>query len=69
MTGEMPSDLAPQGLPGGVVPVSPPWRLRRFFAELGPGLITGAADDDPAGISTYSVAIVWGFPRRAPGIV
>ncbi|HZT12945.1 MAG TPA: hypothetical protein VFA29_09080, partial [Candidatus Baltobacteraceae bacterium] len=23
---------------------------------LGPGLITGAADDDPSGISTYSVA-------------
>ena len=31
-------------------------RVRRFFANLGPGLITGAADDDPSGISTYSVA-------------
>jgi NRAMP (natural resistance-associated macrophage protein)-like metal ion transporter len=30
--------------------------LRRFFSDLGPGLITGAADDDPSGISTYSVA-------------
>jgi NRAMP (natural resistance-associated macrophage protein)-like metal ion transporter len=30
--------------------------MRKFFAELGPGLITGAADDDPSGISTYSVA-------------
>lgn len=30
-------------------------RLRRFFANLGPGLIAGAADDDPSGISTYSV--------------
>jgi NRAMP (natural resistance-associated macrophage protein)-like metal ion transporter len=30
--------------------------LRRYFAKLGPGLITGAADDDPSGISTYSVA-------------
>ena len=30
-------------------------RVRGFFAELGPGLITGAADDDPSGISTYSV--------------
>jgi hypothetical protein len=29
--------------------------LRRFFRCLGPGLITGAADDDPSGISTYSV--------------
>ena len=28
----------------------------RFFSDLGPGLITGAADDDPSGISTYSVA-------------
>ena len=30
--------------------------IGRFFAELGPGLVTGAADDDPSGISTYSVA-------------
>lgn len=30
-------------------------RVEQFFAELGPGLITGAADDDPSGISTYSV--------------
>jgi NRAMP (natural resistance-associated macrophage protein)-like metal ion transporter len=28
----------------------------RFFLNLGPGLIFGAADDDPSGISTYSVA-------------
>src|SRR5260370_14496759 len=28
----------------------------RFFATLGPGLITGAADDDPSGIATYSIA-------------
>src|SRR5689334_11555982 len=33
-----------------------PLRVRRFFSNLGPGLITGAADDDPSGISTYSVA-------------
>src|SRR5262249_1193200 len=32
-----------------------PARLRGFFADLGPGLITGAAADDPSGISTYSV--------------
>ncbi|HEV3331206.1 MAG TPA: divalent metal cation transporter [Bryobacteraceae bacterium] len=32
-----------------------PLRFRRFFGGLGPGLITGAADDDPSGISTYSV--------------
>ncbi len=31
-------------------------RIRRFLSSLGPGVITGAADDDPAGIATYSVA-------------
>jgi NRAMP (natural resistance-associated macrophage protein)-like metal ion transporter len=30
--------------------------LKKFLSVLGPGLITGAADDDPSGISTYSVA-------------
>ena len=42
-----------------VVPKKPPRRrdiVERFFRDLGPGLITGAADDDPSGISTYSVA-------------
>jgi NRAMP (natural resistance-associated macrophage protein)-like metal ion transporter len=29
---------------------------RRFLAALGPGVITGAADDDPSGIATYSIA-------------
>ncbi len=28
----------------------------RYFRMLGPGLITGASDDDPAGIATYSIA-------------
>jgi NRAMP (natural resistance-associated macrophage protein)-like metal ion transporter len=28
----------------------------RYFRVLGPGLITGASDDDPSGITTYSVA-------------
>jgi len=27
-----------------------------FLRDLGPGLVTGAADDDPSGISTYSQA-------------
>jgi NRAMP (natural resistance-associated macrophage protein)-like metal ion transporter len=30
--------------------------LKKFFKALGPGVITGAADDDPSGIATYSVA-------------
>lgn len=28
----------------------------RIFQKLGPGLITGASDDDPSGIATYSQA-------------
>jgi NRAMP (natural resistance-associated macrophage protein)-like metal ion transporter len=31
-------------------------RLSRFWKILGPGLITGASDDDPSGIATYSQA-------------
>ncbi len=30
--------------------------LRSWLRKLGPGLITGAADDDPSGIATYSQA-------------
>src|SRR5436305_12521761 len=30
--------------------------VKRFFKMLGPGLITGASDDDPSGIGTYAVA-------------
>jgi len=37
-------------------PPAPKKGVREFFENLGPGLITGAADDDPSGISTYSVA-------------
>jgi NRAMP (natural resistance-associated macrophage protein)-like metal ion transporter len=29
-------------------------RVRGLFGTLGPGLVTGAADDDPSGIATYS---------------
>ena len=39
--------------------VAPPSALsgiRRRLRQLGPGLITGAADDDPSGIATYSQA-------------
>ena len=31
-------------------------QARKFLDRLGPGLITGAADDDPSGIATYSQA-------------
>jgi NRAMP (natural resistance-associated macrophage protein)-like metal ion transporter len=31
-------------------------KINRFLRILGPGIITGAADDDPSGIATYSQA-------------
>ena len=31
-------------------------RVEKLLARLGPGLVTGAADDDPSGIATYSQA-------------
>src|ERR1700690_4071253 len=31
-----------------------PARLKGIAHQLGPGIITGAADDDPSGIATYS---------------
>ncbi|HVS77548.1 MAG TPA: divalent metal cation transporter [Steroidobacteraceae bacterium] len=40
-------------------PDARPWAsgwARRIWKALGPGLITGAADDDPSGIATYSQA-------------
>ena len=31
-----------------------PDKIKKFFKILGPGVITGAADDDPSGIATYT---------------
>ncbi len=31
-------------------------RIKKFFKNIGPGWVTGASDDDPSGIGTYSVA-------------
>jgi len=48
-------------------------RFSRFLRILGPGVITGAADDDPSGIATYSQAgaqygfgFLWIFPIMYP---
>jgi NRAMP (natural resistance-associated macrophage protein)-like metal ion transporter len=48
-------------------------RFNGFLRVLGPGLITGAADDDPSGIATYSQAgagfgysLLWVFPLLYP---
>jgi Mn2+/Fe2+ NRAMP family transporter len=31
-------------------------KIKEYWRILGPGLITGASDDDPSGIATYSRA-------------
>jgi Mn2+/Fe2+ NRAMP family transporter len=36
--------------------ISKPNIFKRTLKTLGPGLITGASDDDPSGIATYSQA-------------
>ena len=48
-------------------------RIRRFVKRLGPGLVTGAADDDPSGIGTYSQTgaqfgyhLAWMMPFMLP---
>ena len=48
-------------------------RFGRFVRVLGPGVVTGAADDDPSGIATYSQAgaiygygLLWLFPVMFP---
>lgn len=65
-TGKDPSS---QGASSGLIPHQEPadsteivraahehFTLKKFFSILGPGLITGASDDDPSGIGTYSAA-------------
>lgn len=48
-------------------------RIGRFLRILGPGIVTGAADDDPSGIATYSQAgamfglsMAWVMPFTYP---
>lgn len=50
--------------------------VRRFFRALGPGLVTGAADDDPSGIGTHSqvgaqfgYGLAWTFVLSFPLMV
>ena len=46
-------DVGPPDEPGREGRRSP---VARIFGVLGPGLVTGAADDDPSGIATYAQA-------------
>ena len=55
-------------------PTAPFWR--RFLGQLGPGLVTGAADDDPSGIGTHSqvgaqfgYGLAWTFVFTFPLLV
>src|SRR5208283_3841657 len=53
------SDVPPPGQPepqgkGRKAAGQPRHQLRHLLGIVGPGLITGAADDDPSGIATYS---------------
>jgi len=50
------SSPAARGEAGRPQSVSALGRLDLFFRDLGPGLITGCADDDPSGIATYAIA-------------
>jgi NRAMP (natural resistance-associated macrophage protein)-like metal ion transporter len=51
-------EIAPAGGTGSLEAAMPGslGGLKRFIKLLGPGLITGASDDDPSGISTYAIA-------------
>lgn len=51
-------------------------KIRQILRTLGPGLITGASDDDPSGIATYSqagakygFALLWTMPLIYPLLV
>ena len=43
-------------MPEPADPAPSPHPIRRFFGVFGPGVVTGASDDDPSGISTNTVA-------------
>ena len=66
----MTSDTAPPAKPRASL-----WRrmMRHPLARIGPGFITGVADDDPSGIATYSQAgaqfglnMLWTMPLAYP---
>src|SRR5438552_392997 len=78
-THERPARVMPHKAPPGGTAVreisqrGEPNRFKRLLKILGPGLITGASDDDPSGIGTYSVtgaqygyAFLWTAPWCFP---
>jgi len=51
-----PGGVPPQAVPPAAKGKRRPRPLWRFLLFLGPGLVTGASDDDPSGIGTYATA-------------
>jgi len=56
-----------------MIPSKPMSWVRKVFKIFGPGLVTGAADDDPSGIATYSsmgaqfgYSMLWTMPLIYP---
>lgn len=63
----------PEETPSNHHPVRKAVRGRGYFRRLGPGIVTGAADDDPSGIGTYSQVgaatgyrLLWSAPLLLP---
>ncbi len=72
-TAKTPGDRNHPGRPLGEGSQAKPARWRRFLGLLGPGVVTGAADDDPSGIATYAQAgatfsngMLWTAPVTLP---
>ena len=63
----------PEDSPAKHHPARDTVRGRGYFRRLGPGIVTGAADDDPSGIGTYSQVgaatgyrLLWSAPLLLP---
>jgi NRAMP (natural resistance-associated macrophage protein)-like metal ion transporter len=76
MSTEQQTLARPGELATGRTPATRWTQVRRLLGQLGPGLITGAADDDPSGIATYcqtgaqyGYGLLWTMPMMLPMMV
>jgi NRAMP (natural resistance-associated macrophage protein)-like metal ion transporter len=61
---EAEKQVSPPSLPSESTPAAtrPAAKIKRILGKFGPGIVTGASDDDPSGIATYSqVGAQFGF--------
>lgn len=65
--------VEPEDVPSKHHPFRNSVRGKGYFRRLGPGIVTGAADDDPSGIGTYSQVgaatgyrLLWSAPLLLP---